>query len=474
MTFSAPAFLFAFLPLTLLLVYLADRRLRPAVALCASALFYAAGGLANLLVVAAVIALNYGLGIWLEARRRAAAAGSWPITAAVLANLAVLVFYKAFATPNFLPGRIEGLLFPLGLSYIIFQTISYVVDVHQETCDSERSLLRFALYVLLFPKIVSGPITPYHSLREQLANPQVDSRSAAAGLRRFMAGFIKKVLVADQLAQIADPVFALSSPTLPPWMLWLALLAFTIQLYFDFSGITDMALGLGQALGFRFVENFNYPYTAKSLTDFWRRWHISLINWFRQYVFLPLEFNRRRHKFLRQQSHIFLVFLLTGLWHGLTLNYLAWGALNGLVLALEMSPPGKWLKALWAPLQRLYTLALVMLGFIIFRSTSLAFAGEYLLGLAGLLPPRADIPASALLPLPFVPPLAVLALAAGLLFSLPVYPLAQKAAGRAALRFPALALVIPLGRDLLLAALFILAIAASVSMAFRGTIYEAF
>jgi len=343
-------------------------------------------------------------------------------------NLLPLLFYKLVA--GYGTGWLEGVLpgglvqwitqnpFPLGLSYLAFQMISYQVDIHNELVDSEQSFLNFALYVFFFPKIVAGPITRYRDLSSQLVDRPQDLNLAASGARRLVLGLAKKVLIADTLARVVNPAFAWPSPNLGMGMAWLALVGYALQLYFDFSGFTDMAIGMGQMFGFRFVENFNYPYISRSISEFWRRWHISLSGWFREYVFYPLEFTRKRADRWRQALHILVVFLLTGLWHGLTANFILWGLLHGLASALELAGWGRALKKLWVPLQHGYTLAVLLLGWVFFRSPGLGFALGYLRCLFGL---QGEIG-----PLPVIDGAFWAALAAGIIFSLPVHPFLQK------------------------------------------------
>ena len=200
--------------------------------------------------------------------------------------------------------------------------------------EGERNLIYFSFYLLLFPKIPVGPITRYSQLQDQIRNIHVEPQDVADGLRRFIAGFAKKTFIADTLARVVTPVFKLSSPTISPAIAWLVIVAFSLQLYFDFSGYTDMAIGIGRMMGFRFIENFNFPYLSKSIGEFWRRWHISLSNWFRDLIFYPLE--RRRIKWIGQPVNILIVFVLTGLWHGLTKNFILWG-IHGLVLVFKIN-----------------------------------------------------------------------------------------------------------------------------------------
>jgi alginate O-acetyltransferase complex protein AlgI len=403
MSFGTPLFLFLFLPCALIIYILAPNRLKATVALLASLAFYTWGNPIFVVPMLGVILCNYWMGRRIEESRLAHLfARNW-LLGGIIFNVALLVFYKAVAGYGIQllaqgghPQYTWVFQTPLGLSYLAFQAISYLVDVHEEKCNSEKNPLTFALYLLLFPRIIAGPITSYRNLSAQLAAPRATAADTAAGLRRFITGLAKKLLLADQLAVLADPVFRLATPTLSVASAWLVIVAYALQLYFDFSGYTDMAIGLGQAMGFRFAENFNFPYVASSLSDFWRRWHMSLVGWFREYVFFPLEFARRKSTFFRTQINILAVFILTGLWHGFTWTYLIWGALHGLVLGLELTRFGKWMKTIWAPFQYAYTLLIVLVGWVFFRSSDVGFAAAYLasmfrLGSSDGLPLLADL-----------------------------------------------------------------------------------
>ncbi len=434
MNFNSLTFLFLFLPICLLLYFIGNPRWRLWVGLAASLIFFAWGQAFNLPLLLAVIAINYFVGLRITADRKKAKKFPWAVFGVVI-NLLILVFYKYFTT--FGPGLAESLgfskqvvkflgdlQFPVGLSYITFQVISYLMDVHNEICEHEKNFFVFSLYILLFPKILAGPITRYSTLKEELINPQVNVENISAGIRRFIQGLAKKVLIADTLGKLVTPVFQMKSPNITPAVTWLILIAFAIQIYFDFSGIIDMAIGMGRMLGFHFVENFNYPYIARSISDFWRRWHISLSSWFRDYVFYPLEFNRTIH--LGQQLDILIVFLLTGLWHGFTPPFIIWGLINGVAVAFESTRLGRKMNLLWPPLQHLYALAVMLFGWVFFRSPNLEYAFAFLKRLggdAGGLTPLSFVNTR---PLPIIEPSVWIALGVGILFSLPIVPAVQK------------------------------------------------
>jgi alginate O-acetyltransferase complex protein AlgI len=436
MIFNSSVFLFLFLPICLLLYTISGRPYKNAVLLAGSLIFYSFGQPVYLLVIFVLILVNYFAARRIEMLREQPERARWLLFGGLATNLLSLVFFKIIASYGtdwmtfFLSDRLFQLfsqvVLPLGFSYLVFQLISYLVDVYNELVDSEKSFLDFSLFVLLFPKIIVGPITRYRDLAGQLSGRPVTPDAAAAGIRRFILGLAKKILIADTLAQIVNPAFGLSTPNFSTGIAWLVLVGYALQLYFDFSGFTDMAIGLGQMFGFRFVENFNYPYISKSISEFWRRWHISLSSWFRDYVFYPLEFTRKRASRWRQALHVLVVFLLTGLWHGLTLNFALWGLIHGLAIALEMSGFGRALKKWWAPLQHGYTLSIILLGWVFFRSPSPAFAIGFLGRLAGWQGGVTPLPFSVTRPLPIIDHSVWAALFLGIFLSLPVFPFLQK------------------------------------------------
>jgi alginate O-acetyltransferase complex protein AlgI len=381
----------------------------------------------------------------------------------------VIVSYGVKWLPVWLP---EGLskvldeyLMPLGLSYIVFQLISYHVDVSKGLCKSEKSLFTFTTYVMLFPKILVGPIVRYRDLYGQMICRKTNAQEMADGLRRFIQGLIKKTLIADTIAKTINPAFSLATPNFTTRIAWFVLAGYALQIYFDFSGYTDMAIGLGQMMGFRFMENFNYPYISKSVSEFWRRWHISLSTWFREYVFYPLERSRRKFKFMLQPVNFFIVFLLVGLWHGIAINFIIWGGIHGIALAFESSTFGRWMKKAWAPVQHAYTLVVVLIGWVFFRSPTLAYAIDFLARLAGSGKGISPLPFSVTRPLPFIDPSVWLAFITGLIFSLPIVPGLRQVWVQFMEKNPIRSLVGRIGADLFLLAFLILSIAAIITRA---------
>jgi len=373
MLFSSLTFLFAFLPLCLVAYYLAPSKARNCVLLAASLLFYAWGEGPFVAVMLASIVLNWSGGLAVHAlvpgRARVAL-----MTVAVAANLLLLGTFKY---ANFFFGVIVHL--PIGISFFTFHGLSYLIDVYRAKEVPERSPLRVALYIALFPQLIAGPIIRYADIAGAIRSRASNLDSFASGIQRFAIGLGKKVLLANTLAQVADRCFSHENIVLSASNAWLGLVAYSLQIYFDFSGYSDMAIGLAKMFGFNFPENFNFPYVARSITEFWRRWHISLSTWFRDYLYIPLGGNRSGP--FRTYVHLGIVFLLCGLWHGASWNFVIWGAVHGGFLVVERIVLKSRLQRLPLPLSflaNLYTLLVVMLAWVFFRTDSLAEAYVYL------------------------------------------------------------------------------------------------
>ncbi len=388
MVFSSPIFLFVFLPLTLGLYYLLPRAAKNAFLLFASLVFYAWGEIWFVLVMLASIAFNYLFGRLLgaagTARRRRLA-----LAAGIAANLALLAWFKY---ANFIVANLQEAGFlvdlawspvhlPLGISFFTFQAMSYLVDVYRGENRAQKRLVDVALYIALFPQLIAGPIVRYHDIAAQIRERTIGLLLVNSGAQRFIYGLAKKVLIANPMGEVADQVFALSGGDLTTGLAWLGLACYTLQIYFDFSGYSDMAIGLGRMLGFRFLENFRYPYVARSIREFWRRWHISLSSWFRDYLYIPLGGNRRGPA--RTYFNLLLVFALCGLWHGASWTFLTWGLFHGAFLVLERTRFGGWIERAPRVLQHVYTLAAVMAGWVFFRTESMAEAMQFFRALAG-------------------------------------------------------------------------------------------
>ena len=441
MALNSPTFLFLFLPVFLILYFVSPFRIRNYLLLFFSLFFFLWSDPLYAPFIFGLVLINYFILSAMKTSLFGSQKRSRLLSLGVVVNLAVLILFKIFiawwqSLPDLaavletnVPGWIASVLpraahFPLGFSFFTLQAISMLVDASGQKDTEIPQFLPVSSYLLMFPKALSGPIERFQNITRQIKQRNTDLSQTAAGIRRFMLGFAKKALIADQLALLTSrDLFSQSPLRLPIGLAWLGLLSYTLQIYFDFSAYTDMAVGLGLALGFKFGENFNYPYFSRSITDFWRRWHISLSQWFRDYVFYPLELKRRSIPWLKQPLNILIVFLLTGLWHGITPPFIAWGLLQGAALILESGSFGSWLKKLWLPFQHGYALAVIMLGWAVFRSPDLPYAWNYLKALAGFGKPAAALTFTAFPP---VSPLIWIALAAGILFSFPIIPAIQK------------------------------------------------
>ena len=400
MVFSSVTFLFFFLPICLGGYYLLGKRFRNGWLLLSSLVFYTWGGgaLVSLLIIST--AVDYVMG-WVvssglnQGRRSLVRLG---VIGSVVVNLGLLSYFKY---ANFFVEQLNSLglgniawnsvVLPIGISFFTFQSMSYTIDVSRGRVEHLRNPLDFALYVTLFPQLVAGPIVRFHEVSDQLRNRVVSVENFALGAARFSHGLAKKVLIADAVAPIADAAFRADPAGLGPAAAWLGVAAYTIQIYFDFSGYSDMAIGLGSMFGFTFPENFRRPYSAVSITDFWRRWHITLSNWFRDYLYIPLGGSRRSSG--RTLMNLWIVFVLVGIWHGANWTFLLWGIYHGAWLVAErltgQRPVGD--GATWAPLRRAITLLAVMVGWVMFRSPSAGHAFGYLAAMfsAGGITPEA-------------------------------------------------------------------------------------
>jgi alginate O-acetyltransferase complex protein AlgI len=443
MLFNSPTFLFYFLPVVLITYLVIGKRIRNTFLLVASLFFYLWGATSSTPIILLSIGANFFLGKWVDLYRDNSTIVRRIVNIALAFNISLLAFFKIssayapelinilhFTFPNLPLQPMERMDFlPLGISFYSFAAIAYILDIQKGRSNSEPRLDRFALYIMLFPKVVAGPIERYREITTQLVDRVIETRKLSDGARRFIIGFGKKVLIADTLAPIADRVFALGLLHLTTSMAWLGILCYTIQIYFDFSGYTDMAIGLGRMLGFEFVENFNYPYISKSITEFWQRWHISLSRWFRDYVFFPLE--RRNHLKRRasekisdgvdlaQCGNILFVFLLTGLWHGMTPQFAIWGLLHGSAISLEVNFYGRWLKSTGRLFQHTYAMTVIMTGWVFFRAQNLHHAFGYLKALVGFSQGSGLLPFASM---PIMDTHTWLALVLGIMLSAPIFP----------------------------------------------------
>ena len=381
MVFSSSLFLFGFLPAVLFLYFFAHQRYRNFILLLASLLFYAWGEPKNVLIMLASILVNYVFGIILEKRKKLS---KLILALSVIYNVGVLFYFKYF---NFVgeiwtgitgySWNIRQIALPIGISFFTFQIMSYVIDVYRGTVPAQKNLINLALYISLFPQLIAGPIVRYIDVEAQIKERTCSWDKAYEGVKRFAIGFSKKVLIADQMALLVDSVFGGSYPSIISH--WVGIIAYSLQIYYDFSGYSDMAIGLGKIFGFDFLENFNYPYIAKSVKEFWRRWHISLSSWFRDYLYIPLGGNRKGT--LRTYINLLIVFFVTGLWHGASFNFIIWGLFHGLFLIIERLGFGKVLEKTPKAVQHLYTLLIVMIAWVFFRADTLNDAILYLQGM---------------------------------------------------------------------------------------------
>lgn len=390
MVFSSPLFLFLFLPLVLGTYFICRHTLRNSMLLAASLLFYAWGEPVYIVLMLYSTALNYGFGILVD-EYRDRRIGRLILGAAITANLALLFYYKyAGFFINMLGGNFLEIAdrlptpekLPLGISFYTFHAISYLVDVHRRESAAQRDPLSLGLYIAFFPQLIAGPIIRYHDIADQFRRRQISLDDFNNGVYRFTLGLAKKVLIANQCAQLADSIFAISPAELSIHAAWLGILAYTLQIYFDFSGYSDMAIGLARMFGFNFLENFNYPYIANSIKDFWRRWHISLSRWFRDYLYVPLGGNR--HGIGRTYLNLLVVFLVTGLWHGANWTFVIWGLFHGAFLIAERVGTQQLNVQIWSPLRHLYVLLVVMIGWVFFRADNPSHALHYLHAMSGL------------------------------------------------------------------------------------------
>ena len=483
MDFSSLPFLFIFLPIFLIVFLPAKKTARFAIISIANLIFLVWGQAIALGWLLLIVGTTYALGRAVSFYKKKNSQYRVWVWSAIIINVLLLAFHKintaygVYLFPKIgLPAEwtssLGSLVVPLGLSYVTFQAISYVVDISRSAISAETNFFKLAAYLLFFPKLVSGPLMRYKSFSEQIDDLEVSVVDVASGSKRLLIGFLKRTLIANQLGLVVNAAFGLPSANFAPHIAWLVLIAYSLQIYFDFSGYTDMALGLGRMMGIKLPENFNYPYSAESISDFWRRWHISLTTWFREYVFYPLE--RRRFKWSGQQINIVIVFVLTGLWHGVQPHFVAWGLLHGLVLSVESLGLGQILKRLWRPLRHLYTLSIIMLGWIFFRSENLRFALSFIKRLAGNNEEITILPFSQTTPLPFIEPSFILALAIGLILSLRIEGILANPDNNLKLANRSVLLGIQISGDVLLILLFIVGLASILSNGFLPNIYANF
>ena len=370
MVFSSTIFLCIFLPLVILGYYICPRKGRNFFLLIASLIFYAWGEPKYVLLMIFSIIINYVFGLLMEKHRQNSRRLKLMLVLSVVIDIGLLCVFKytdfIISNMNAAFGASFDLLklvLPIGLSFYTFQAMSYTIDVYRNDVKVQRNIIDFGMYITMFPQLIAGPIVRYADVAEQLHERRVTTQDFSEGSMRFVVGLGKKVLLANQIGALWSEIYALGGSS-SALMAWLGAIAFTFQIYFDFSGYSDMAIGLGRMFGFRFPENFRYPYQSVSITDFWRRWHITLSTWFREYLYIPLGGNRRG--FARQALNLFIVWTLTGFWHGAGWNFILWGLYYFVILFVEKLFLLKALDRAPKPVRHIYSLLLIVLGWVIF------------------------------------------------------------------------------------------------------------
>ncbi len=394
MLFSSTVFIYLFLPSVVLLYYIIPKKrfLRNVFLLCASILFYAWGEPRFVFVMMASVVLNWLFGILIDRSREKNKISKVMLGIDIAFNLGLLFVFKYFTYTGTLIRELSGgsfsvpkIALPIGISFFTFQAMSYVIDVYRQKVEVQTNLLYVGLYISFFPQLIAGPIVRYETIADEIENRKENTDNLFDGFARFVRGLSKKVLLANGFAILADQVFNVvhGGASVSVMYGWLGAVAYSFQIFFDFSGYSDMAIGMGQMFGFHFVENFNYPYISTSITEFWRRWHISLGTWFRDYLYIPLGGNR--HGKIHTILNLFIVWILTGIWHGANLTFLVWGLLYFVLLTVEKAMGlTKTKKKLISALRWLYTGFFVTIGWIVFRSETISDAFTYIKAVFGL------------------------------------------------------------------------------------------
>lgn len=391
MVFSSILFITRFLPLVLAIYFIMPKRIRNLVLFLSSILFYAWGEPIYILLMCFTIFIDYVFGIIIDKQLSSGKMkpAKISLSLAIVSNLLLLGFFKyanfTIDTLNSLTGtgfETIKLALPIGISFYTFQSLSYVIDVYRGDTKVQKNILNFGTYVVLFPQLIAGPIVRYRTVADEIDNRLESKSDFSLGITRFILGLGKKVLLANNAGLLWDSVKMLTAGEMSVASLWLGILAFTFQIYFDFSGYSDMAIGMGLMFGFHFEENFNYPYLSSSITEFWRRWHISLSTWFKEYVYIPLGGNRKG--LLNQIRNIIIVWMLTGFWHGASWNFIAWGLYYGFILIIEKIFLLKFLDKLPKFIRHIYTMFLVIIGWVLFSFDSFSDGAVYLSGMFGV------------------------------------------------------------------------------------------
>jgi hypothetical protein len=385
MVFASAIFLFLFLPITIIGYFLIKPKYRNFWLFIMSLVFYAWGGLIYAILFIFSAYINFLFGIWMEKNRRRK---ELILSLSIVWNLGILAYFKysSFILLNlqaviqiFIPSfkiNIVSVPLPIGISFFTFQIMTYVIDLYREEIKVQKKFINLGLYIMLFPQLIAGPIVRYIDIEKEINNRKVDINLIDEGIKRFILGLGKKIFIANIMGTWADTVFNTPLEKINTPLAWLGIFGYTMQIFFDFSAYSDMAIGLGKIFGFHFLENFNYPYISRNIQEFWRRWHISLSQWFKDYLYIPLGGNRKGG--IRTYINLLTVFFLTGLWHGASWNFIFWGIFHGLFLIIERLGLKKFLEKIPKILQHFYTMIIVIIGWVFFRSNSFIFALKYL------------------------------------------------------------------------------------------------
>lgn len=390
MLFSSMTFICLFLPLVCGVYFLLrERTVRNVWLLIASVFFYAWGEPRFLIMLLATVLINWGGAILIDRYRNHS---KMFLGLTILVDLGMLIYFKYF---NFIIGNVNTLfstditfldiILPLGISFYTFQAMSYLIDVYRRNVPVQTNLYKIALYIVLFPQLIAGPIVKYHDIGKQISERYESLDKVVYGIKRFIVGLAKKILLANTMGAVADKIFALPADQFGTGIAWIGAFAYTLQLFYDFSGYSDMAIGLGSVFGFKFLENFNYPYISRSITEFWRRWHISLSTWFKEYLYIPLGGNRLGMR--RTYLNLFIVFFVTGIWHGAAWNFVFWGLWHGVFIIIERLTGWykKTVNLFWRVLQHIYCVLIFVIGWVMFRADTFSYAWKYIKNMFGML-----------------------------------------------------------------------------------------
>ena len=383
MLFSSSVFIFIFLPLVLFLYYISGKKIRNYILLLASLIFYAWGGVNYLKILMVSILINYIFGLLIDKTVDRSHLRKFILILGIILNLALLFYYKYydFFIEN-MNLELKRIVLPIGISFFTFQGMSYIIDIYRNDGKVNKNIFSVALYISFFPQLVAGPIIKYKTIDEQIRVRKESIDYFSYGINRFVIGLGKKIIISDMLGAISNNIFLLANSSgIDMITAWIGAICYTLQIYFDFSGYSDMAIGLGHLFGFKFPENFNYPYISRSITEFWRRWHISLSTWFKEYLYIPLGGNRRGNVYF----NLFVVFLVTGLWHGASWNFVIWGLWHGMFMIIERVIRNEnWYKKIPSFIKIFITLFIVIIGWVLFKATTLEEGLKYLSIMFGL------------------------------------------------------------------------------------------